>query len=83
MDNLQLVHKQLAKWINQNRLDLIIHFSPQHIIEKLEYEKFIEQTNATRHFKLNESNRFSNLRVPHEMQSKLHELDPNIFPMLR
>lgn len=81
--NLELVQKQLAKVASQNRLDLMVHFSPQHIIGVPEYEKFIDQTNAMRHFKLNESNQFSNLRAPHEMQSKLNEVDPNIFPMLR
>lgn len=83
VDNLELVQKQLAKVASQNRLDLMIHFSPQHIIGVPEYEKFIERTIAMRHFKLNESNQFSNLLAPHEMQSQLNELDPNIFPMLR
>lgn len=79
MNNLDLIQKQLV----DDRLDLIVHLSPQHIIELAAYEKFVEQTMAKRHFKLNESNQFSNLRAPHEVQLKLNELDANIFPMLR
>lgn len=78
---MDLIHEQLAQVTN--RLDLIVHFSPQHIIGMPAYEKFVEKTNAICHFKLNESNRFSNLRTPYELQTKLNGLDPSIFPMLR
>lgn len=63
---------------------IILHFSPQHIIEEEIYQNFIKQfSTRTKHLILNTTNQFSGYLAAHRIQWQLNQIDENIFPLLK
>lgn len=49
--------KELLDNIGPNNLDVIVHFTPDHVFNTTEYQEIISQLNAKRHSLMNETNR--------------------------
>ncbi|XP_055386700.1 ribonuclease Z, mitochondrial [Condylostylus longicornis] len=67
-----------------NKAILIIHFTPQNIIQTEAYKKFMMKfPNTTQHLILNSSNRFSGYVATHRIQYQLNQIHSGIFPLLK
>lgn len=63
---------------------VILHFSPNKIIQHEIYQKFMNSFDAsTNHLLLNESNSFSGYIAAHRIQAQLNQLNEHIFPLLQ
>lgn len=64
--------------------ELVIHFTPQHILETERYENFFKKfPTKTHHFLLNATNNFSGYFAAHRIQWQLNKLNEYIFPILK
>lgn len=66
-----------------NVFDFMFHFTPQNVIDSMEYRTFLRTQKECIHIKLNESNDHSSLKTAYELQNKLNRIDASVFPMLR
>ena len=69
----------------ENAIALVLHFSPNEMIQNNFYKEFVRQQFAseTQHIYLNSSeNKFSGYVSAHRIQWQLNKLHPNIFPLL-
>lgn len=63
---------------------VVIHFSPEEMLENAQYKEWIDQFSpSTSHLFINERNTFTGFFAAHRIQRQLHELEPNVFPMLK
>ncbi|KAG4074978.1 hypothetical protein HA402_014557 [Bradysia odoriphaga] len=77
-----LVH-QSASACGDQIASLVIHFSPQRVIDTPVYQDFMKKfAKSTKHLVLNETNRFSGYVSSHRYQIQLNQLNENVFPIL-
>ncbi|KAG4077551.1 hypothetical protein HA402_002978 [Bradysia odoriphaga] len=77
-----LVH-QSASACDDQIASLVIHFSPQCVIDTLVYQDFMKKfAKSTKHLVLNDTNRFSGYVSAHRIQIQLNQLNENVFPIL-
>lgn len=63
-------------------LELVVHFSPQSVCDTVEYQKFMEKTNARRHSVQNDNNKYWIRSRLSKFQANLHAIDSKIHPIL-
>ncbi|EDW02052.1 GH20113 [Drosophila grimshawi] len=64
---------------------VVVHFTPATLTAHPDYRRFMEQnfSQCTQHIYLNSpKNPFSGYAAAHRIQYQLHQLEPNIFPLL-
>ncbi|KAJ8965129.1 hypothetical protein NQ314_004354 [Rhamnusium bicolor] len=70
----------------QNEEDLaclVVHFTPQEVVQHPRYKKWIEDFSpSTHHLMLNESNSCMGSQAVHRIQHKLNLLSEDLFPLL-
>lgn len=63
---------------------IVVHFTPEHMMEHPVYKKWIEKFSpSTVHWFVNERNQFSGYLSAHRIQNQLNEVDDRIFPLLK
>jgi ribonuclease Z len=63
---------------------VVVHFSPQEMIENEQYKEWIDRFSpSTKHLIVNERNTFTGYFASHRIQRQLNELDSLVFPMLK
>ena len=68
----------------KNEPDIIIHFTPNGIIETDEYSQWMASFSpSTSHLIINEKNECLGIETAHKLQYKLNLLSPSIFPILK
>lgn len=77
-------HEAFNTFLNTSKeLEVVVHFSPPHIFDSSGYGRFLGRTMAHRHLVLNENNKYSGLFDVHRRQAQCHQLNHEIFPLLR
>jgi len=64
---------------------LVVHFTPYQMASRQEYKNFVEEnfTPDTQHIHLSSPlNQFSGYAAAHRIQHQLHQLAPQVFPLL-
>ncbi|XP_034476302.1 ribonuclease Z, mitochondrial [Drosophila innubila] len=77
-------YKQLAA-SELTEVALVVHFSPPELTDHVEYRQFMDDnfSQCTQHIHLNAAvNPFSGYAAAHRIQYQLHQLDPQVFPLL-
>ncbi|KAL7736223.1 hypothetical protein ACLKA6_002902 [Drosophila palustris] len=77
-------YKQLAA-SELTEVALVVHFSPPELTNHVEYGKFMDVnfSQCTQHIYLNSTrNNFSGYAAAHRIQYQLHQLAPQVFPLL-
>lgn len=70
--------------VEDDRAIVVVHFSPEEMIANPQYKEWMERFSlSTTHLMINERNTFTGYFASHRIQRQLHELDPNVFPMLK
>ncbi|XP_041978360.1 ribonuclease Z, mitochondrial isoform X2 [Aricia agestis] len=68
----------------ENIPSLMVHYTPQHVIDHPKYQAFMAMFGTTtKHLVLNSHNSCLGSEAVHRSQHKLHLLDADIFPLLR
>jgi ribonuclease Z len=70
--------------IEDDRALVVIHFSPEDMMTNLDYREWMDRfPSTTNHLFVNERNTFTGFFATHRIQRQLHELTPQVFPMLK
>lgn len=70
--------------VEHERAFVVIHFTPEEITSNERYKEWIDRFSpSTAHVFVNERNTFTGYLASHRIQRQLHELDRNVFPMLK
>lgn len=70
--------------IEHDRAFVIVHFSPEEMTSNVRYKEWMDRFwPSTAHIFVNERNSFTGYFASHRIQRQLHELDRNVFPMLK
>lgn len=69
---------------NSSEMPLVVHFSPQEVVQNNVYQTFVQQfPPTTQHIYLNcKQNTFSGYIAAHRIQYQLNLLNPRVFPLL-
>lgn len=63
---------------------VVVHFSSEEIMNDSRYQEWMNRFSpSTKHLIVNERNTFTGYFASHRIQRQLHELDKNVFPMLK
>ncbi|XP_016946830.1 ribonuclease Z, mitochondrial [Drosophila biarmipes] len=83
-----LAHGKRLKQLGEEKLTevaLVVHFTPHQMASRQDYKDFVEEnfTPATQHIHLSSPlNQFSGYAAAHRIQHQLHQLAPQVFPLL-
>jgi ribonuclease Z len=77
------LHQKEAE-IEDERALVVIHFSPEEMMTNSDYREWMSRfPTTTNHLFINERNTFTGFFATHRIQRQLHELTPQVFPMLK
>lgn len=70
--------------IEHERAFVIVHFTPEEMTSNERYKEWMNRFSpSTAHIFVNERNTFTGYFASHRIQRQLHELDKNVYPMLK